>query len=487
MNSDFGDWIGPMLVKELRQGLKSRGFGLSFVLLQAALVLLITFSVLGYLNNPDAFKTRELSGYFWLVTTVMLLVITPLRAFNDLAGERKANTLELLYMSGLTSWRIALGKWSSLVFQSWLFVLALLPYAVLRYYFGGVQLAEEGLALLWMLLASALLTALGLAISGLPNGVRLLCTGAVCILFLPLLIVVGEIVGGRTGPFGSSLPFGNLGYASGAGLVLNILILIVGTLCVAASTIAPLAENQQGRVRGLAVCGMLFAAALGWLGVFETNTQMAVVWLFAFLGLAVAGVHLATAPAPLHAHLEPFARFGKLGWLAGSWLQPGWPGAILFVLVLEGLMLALTRPFSINVTASIGAVHGVLAAALITPPLLRALAQRRIKYPLVTDFLIHSLSCAFISGWAQVSNVSVQSHYLLLFPPAGFWAMFHHDDARRPFQPEVWLSWGLGVLVCLGLLGLLCSRGYWRKIAGLSAEVAAARRARTASKPAALP
>jgi hypothetical protein len=65
--------------------------------------------------------------------------------------------------------------------------------------------------------------------------------------------------------------------------------------------------------------------------------------------------------------------------------------------------------------------------------------------------------------------------------------MFNINADRQPFPAQAWLSWGLGMLVGLGLLGLLCSRGYWRKIAGLSAEVAAARLARTASKPAALP
>jgi ABC-type multidrug transport system permease subunit len=518
MNSDFGDWIGPMLVKELRQGLKSRAFVLSFVLLQAASVLLITFSVLEYRHNPDAFKTQELSDYFWLVITVMLLVITPLRSFNDLAGERKANTLELLYMSGLTSWRIAVGKWSSLVFQSWLFVLALLPYAVLQYYFGSVQLAEEGLTLVWMLLASALVTALGLAVSGLPHWVRLLCTGAVCVLFLPLLVGFGSIVWGVAKIFGGSSPFATLAstfttldYASGSGLVLNVLLLIVGALCVAASTIAPPAENQQGRLRGLVVFGMLFAAALGWVGVFEPDLQFFMVSFFAFLGLAVAGWHLATAPSPLRAHLEPFARFGKLGWLAGSWLQPGWPGAILFVLVLEGLMLALTHPFIVKAFASTeagytsfhgfhghsygivsavgatGAAYAVLGAALLTPPLFRALFRRRFKYPLAADFVVHSLSCAFIGEWRDLFRVTVWSRYLLFFPPAGFWAMFNINADRQPFPAQAWLSWGLGMLVGLGLLGLLCSRGYWRKIAGLSAEVAAARLARTASKPAALP
>jgi ABC-type transport system involved in multi-copper enzyme maturation permease subunit len=486
MNTDFGDWIGPMLVKELRQGLKSRAFGLSFVLLQAALVLLITFSVLEYRNNPDAFKTQELSAYFWLVITVMLLVITPLRAFNDLAGERKANTLELLYMSGLTSWRIAVGKWSSLVFQSWLFVLALLPYAVLRYYFGSVQLAEEGLALVWMLLASALFTALGLAVSGLPNGVRLLCTGGVCILFLPLLIGVGSIVGGGARLFGVSSPFGTLDYASGAGLVLNVLLLIVAALCVAASTIAPPAENQQGRLRGLLVCGMVFAAVLGWVGVFEPDLQFFMVSFFAFLGMAVAGWHLATAPSPLHAHLEPFARFGKLGWLAGSWMQPGWPGALLFVLVLEGLMAAFTRSVSVKAAPPTMAVFAVLGAALLTPPLLRVLLWRRFKQPLVADFLVHCLSCAFVGGVAQVSKAALNSPGFLFFPPAALWAMFR-GKGFIPNDFKGWFPLMFSLPLGLGFLGLLCSWKYWRRVAGLSAEVFAARRTRTPPKPAALP
>ena len=33
---DFPDWVGPMLVKELRQGLKARAFEVTFVSLQVS-------------------------------------------------------------------------------------------------------------------------------------------------------------------------------------------------------------------------------------------------------------------------------------------------------------------------------------------------------------------------------------------------------------------------------------------------------------------
>jgi hypothetical protein len=220
--------------------------------------------------------------------------------------------------------------------------------------------------------------------------------------------------------------------------------------------------------------------------VFEPDLQFFMASFFAFLGLAVAGWHLATAPSPLRAHLEPFARFGKLGWLAGSWMQPGWPGAILFVLVLEGLMAAFTRSVPAKAASTTEAVYIMLGAALLTPPLLRVLFWRRFKHPLVADFLVHCLSCAFVGGVAQVSKAALNSPGFLFFPPAALWALFR-GTGFRPENFGAWFSLWLSLPLGLGLLGLLCSRRYWRKIAGLSAEVAAARRARTASKPPELP
>ena len=51
--ADFPDWFGPMLVKELRQGLKTRGFVFSFIGLQTVLVLVLIYHVLLYARAPE--------------------------------------------------------------------------------------------------------------------------------------------------------------------------------------------------------------------------------------------------------------------------------------------------------------------------------------------------------------------------------------------------------------------------------------------------
>src|SRR4051812_13893716 len=111
ISNDFPDWAGPMLVKELRQSMRSRSFSLSFSALQAALVLLLVSNVLRYSRNPERFDPTKLSSIFWMLIAAHLLVLTPLRAVNEFAGERKARTLELIYLSGLSAWRICFGKW----------------------------------------------------------------------------------------------------------------------------------------------------------------------------------------------------------------------------------------------------------------------------------------------------------------------------------------------------------------------------------------
>ncbi len=115
-----------MIVKELRQGLKARAFVLSFVGLQAVFVLVLIYQALLYSNSVDKFNafSTGLNGIFWTLVGIQLMVLTPFRAFTALSGERRANTLELLFMTGLTPWRFTFGKWLSLFFQAVLFLLA---------------------------------------------------------------------------------------------------------------------------------------------------------------------------------------------------------------------------------------------------------------------------------------------------------------------------------------------------------------------------
>jgi len=66
-----------MLVKELRQGLKSRAFVYSFM----ALHVLMAWDMLLYVVQTETSRDRDFPNFlFWFVIGAALLVIFPLRA-----------------------------------------------------------------------------------------------------------------------------------------------------------------------------------------------------------------------------------------------------------------------------------------------------------------------------------------------------------------------------------------------------------------------
>ena len=72
-----------------------------------------------------------------------VLVVLPLNGLGAINGEIKANTLELIFLTRLTAFRIVVGKWLAIFVQCLLFICAVLPYLVLRYFIGGINLAAE--------------------------------------------------------------------------------------------------------------------------------------------------------------------------------------------------------------------------------------------------------------------------------------------------------------------------------------------------------
>ena len=163
--ADFADWLSPMLVKELRQGVRTRVFVFLFILLQVFMLLDLSLSLLVAATGSDA---SEGTVFFWIMVAVPVLLILPLSGLNAIGGEIRGNTLELIFLTRLTAFRIVLGKWFALFAQALLLVCAVLPYLVLRYFMGGVNLASELLLLGTMLVGSALLTALATAFSAFP-------------------------------------------------------------------------------------------------------------------------------------------------------------------------------------------------------------------------------------------------------------------------------------------------------------------------------
>src|SRR5690606_22562529 len=156
------DWLSPMIVKELRQGMRTRVFAGAFLVMQATMVMLILLSL-------SARDPNMVNFFFWLLLEGLLVLILPLRGVNALSGEIQTRTFELLVLTRLSVFRIALGKWAALVLQGLLIVASLFPFVILLYFTSDINLIKEAqhLLLIWML--SSALTALVIAISALPS------------------------------------------------------------------------------------------------------------------------------------------------------------------------------------------------------------------------------------------------------------------------------------------------------------------------------
>lgn len=478
--SDFPDWFGPMLVKELRQGLKARAFVLSFIGLQIVLVLVTIYHALLYAKHPAGFNGSGLSAIFWMLIAVQLLLITPVRALGALANERKANTLELIYMTGLTSWRIAWGKWASLMFQAVLFLLAVLPYAILRYFFGGMNLAEEMLMLALALLCCAIFSAVTLGISGMPVAIRVISfciAGFFGTSIMPMLLF-GMVMRGSGGMGSASFSLLTLGY--GWILVLyNAALLIVGAIEVAAATISPPAGNSTLRLRMLALLvwlpvPLLFALKVG------SDAIWGQIGLACGVSTLLCWQNLSAPAEVMRSHLEPYARAGRAAPFVGSFFLPGWPSAVLFLILMEAIALLSTRsevlfPRSASVQwPALAAALLMGGAALMTPPLLWQLVRRKPQWPLFAHTLVLILSGVLFSfhDALDLTPGSRLGEYVWLacFPPVGFWAMLD-GGLDGEASASAWLAVSLlAFLVCAAGL-LLFSKGYWIRVWQLSKAV----------------
>lgn len=142
-----GDSLNPVFIKEIRQGLRAKGFVGPFTLIHACLMIGLGLELLE-VNTIGSTNTFG-PVFFWSVVVVFLLVAIPFVGINAISKEVKGHHVELFRLAGVTRWRIVLGKWLSLFLQSLLITVSIIPYVLLRFLIGGIELFE---ALGWLLL-----------------------------------------------------------------------------------------------------------------------------------------------------------------------------------------------------------------------------------------------------------------------------------------------------------------------------------------------
>lgn len=308
------EWISPMIIKELRQGLHSKLFITFYLLLQG----LLAFSIL---LMPSAQSAGD--GLFWFTVVATLVIALPARGLVAVHMEFRAQTMELLYLTRLSTLRIILGKWGALFLQALLCAVAILPYLFVRYLLGGQEIVHEGVWLAAVLLLSALCMALTVSFSALSNwwGRVTLSVIAFSVLALAYSGVMDTLSYERWLPA--------LLFLLSSGILLIAICLIFG-----ASLIASSSENHTLRLRLLALLYCLGMPLIGLATGFLTEaviTALAVLILVSLSGLLVQQV-------PLGGHLRPFRKFKVLGRWASYFLSPGWASGLCFTLALFALL-----------------------------------------------------------------------------------------------------------------------------------------------------
>lgn len=370
--NDFPDWMSPMLVKELRQGMRSRVFMLAFFITQILMILSVSFSLSAAGTRGDT--VRFFDGLFWALVGAPLLLVMPVRAFGGIGREIRACTLDLILLTRLSAWRVLVGKWCALVAQTLLLVCSILPYVVLRYFLGGVNLLDDLQTAFLLTLASAALTAVTLALS--PYQSKIL-RGLFIIGFMFLIqaspFIIGMMAAGAvsSGPGSDPLFHWRL-YAA---LILYFPAFILFALQSGAGRIAPPAENHAALKRLTGFVFLLAAPILIWLGI-EPEISFAVT-LFCLVPLAADS--LTEDPPRVPAVYANFVRRGLWGRIAASFLLPGWPFALIYI-VLIGIGVAGLARFVDGAIRPNDLILPALGATLLMPAALIRLVRPRTQH-----------------------------------------------------------------------------------------------------------
>jgi hypothetical protein len=329
--TDFPDRLSPMVVKELRQGLRTRTFASTLLMLHG--LLIITTLITGSASNAD--DTRWM---FDGLSTLVLCFIMPFRVSNALAEEVKQNTLDMLMLTRLSCGRIVFGKWASVALQAGLITLSLMPYVVARYVFGGLELTTELLMLGAKWLAGIVITAAFVALSTIRQG------------WLRMVLIIVPLFFGGFGLFGwffamsMSRSFGG-GASTGPttfeiaallGTIASSAWAIFAFLSLAASRISPPSEPLAWLKRSVHVVAFCIPVVAYWI----TGEKALLATCFPILAVLTLDALTETLNDVPSAYV-PFYGRGILGRCLVNLLSPGWASGFWLSLALGGVIAAL--------------------------------------------------------------------------------------------------------------------------------------------------
>ena len=477
--ADFPTWLPPMLVKELRQGLRTRGFIGSFVFFHLVMVIAFVWTIEITAASGLRGAFNSLNGFFWTLLGAVLLLSGPLRAVGSLRDEIDHRTLDLLVLTRLSVWRIVLGKWFALLAQLTLIVLTALPYGVIRYFFGSVDLAGDLRLVAGMFFGSAVLCAAGIWVSTMPKMFRVLIPIGL-VFFVQGTVFSRAFSGGafRSGPFAA------LATGSWSQLMFGLVVLVL-FLLLAVRRLAPPAENHSLLSRLLALGILVLGALLGGSGRFQPEHAFGFIVM-----MVVIAIELSEDRLPMSVHLPTWLQRRRAGRVAGLALLPGWPSASIFVAIVLGALALLLLAGGQALRVDVGRAAWVLTLAwpmLVAPALLVSFLPAHSSMRLGSGgyFVIQGLfgiisiisSTSNVTGLTNNTAVNATLEWLShVLPMSSFWLGLSIIGRRNFTGGEI-----AGQLVVLGVILWLA----WRQSRGYREALARIRRGAVTPPPAA--
>ncbi len=444
--TDFSDRISPMLVKELRQGLRAKTFIAVFLSLQIFLgIMLLSASAASVSDRAGGVVSAMIFAFF----SIAVLIVQPMRGVAALSTEIKSNTIDMMVLTRLSASRIVFGKWVAIVSQSALILLTIIPYLILRYFFGGMNLVGEIVFLGLLFLTSMALTAITVGLSGSSSVIirALIPLFGTPILFMTMIgLMFGN--GAREIIDLCSLDSRD-SMISLLAYILAITYLGWSALTLGASLIAPAAENHSTLRRLISIGAMLamipvirFSSLDEYLGAF-------LVWLIAAPAILIA---LTESTMLVPTVCQPFVKRGLPGKAAGIFLYPGLASGILFTLLLAAVAL-----FAVNLhpTASYDTEFHIISFAMLGSLLFPAALQAFLfkgEGQRVANYLLLLIGSGIVTGiLAGLTEAMSNQKFLWLFiwNPSVFTVM---TDTGRFDDSSLYLAVCVVNLILIGIL-----------------------------------
>lgn len=464
---DFPDRLSPMLVKELRQGLRTRAFIGVFLTLQIILGIILLGA--GTASSSDQ-AGSTISNIIFIFFSIAVIVIQPMRGMGALSSEIKGNTIDMMVLTRLSAWRIVAGKWSAIVSQSALILVTIIPYLILRYFFGGMNLVGEVVMLFLIFISSATLTAITVGLSAAPS---IILRAVLPIIGIPTLAIVVFVMLMESVMFGRGSVFDYFSLETTESRI-TVGIYILGCLyysffllSIGTTLIAPYAENYSTFRRIVALAVTLIATVIGIIYVDEIEVMIAI---FSLILTPVFTISLTEFGILVPPVVRQFSRYGVIGRLLGIFLLPGWATGVFFCYLLT-LIASITFFF---IPAPVYGWYDdelVIAASIISSMVFPALLVNFLKMhgpARVANYILMSAATGIISlTLLAISESLSNSAFLWLFvwlPPV---CMVMIESSGISDQ-SVFIATALFNIIYFIIFCYLATRDYRRSIRELN-------------------